>query len=459
MDAPDGQFTEEAIAHPVSHAPFFERCDWLGFAITAAVTLAVYLFTLPPEITLGNEGMMATAGFYAGNGMPPGYPLWCIYAWLFTRLLPLSNVAWRIEVSSAVAAAIASAIAALMVSRSGKTFLERMRGADGSEGREEKPIRTAAGCVAGMAFAFDSAVWQPALKVDMWPLTLALFAIVLCLLLRWHHSPEKRRYLYAATLCYGLLLANSQSLIMAAIGIATMALMANPAWGRDVFASTALLTAFVAALPNSNNLVQTDQLRHTCEWISGLSLLVAIILGVKSRAMFTNWRGIIVCGLLLTLGLMPYFLLPIVGMTTPPANWGYARTAEGFWHMLSRGQYEKPNFTDSFDRLWSQLNVYTIAVGRDFGITYVILALVPFFCFRRLSGLDLRWLLGLVGMFLCLSLFWLMALNPSDDRLSVEMHAIYFTPSHFILALRAGYGLLILGRIATRSKSNASTSA
>src|SRR5713226_5386276 len=33
-------------------APFFQRTDWLSFALTTGLVLAVYLFTLAPEVTL-----------------------------------------------------------------------------------------------------------------------------------------------------------------------------------------------------------------------------------------------------------------------------------------------------------------------------------------------------------------------------------------------------------------------
>ena len=45
-------------------------------------------------------------------------------------------------------------------------------------------------------------------------------------------------------------------------------------------------------------------------------------------------------------GISFYLYMPISGMTNPPMQWGYPRTAEGFWHALTRGQYEQPNPTD-----------------------------------------------------------------------------------------------------------------
>ncbi len=59
-----------------------------------------------------------------------------------------------------------------------------------------------------------------------------------------------------------------------------------------------------------------------------------------------GWLVVIVCGVLWMLGVSFYFYEAISGMTDPPMQWGYPRTVEGFFHALSRGQYEKANPTD-----------------------------------------------------------------------------------------------------------------
>src|ERR1700722_11902971 len=108
---------EEHIAEiPSKSGPFFERTDWQSFWVTTVIMLAVYLFTLSPDIELDFSGIFVTGAMYAGVPHPPGFPLWTIYAHLFT-LLPYSNIAWRVSVSSAVAGAFACGLIALLVSR------------------------------------------------------------------------------------------------------------------------------------------------------------------------------------------------------------------------------------------------------------------------------------------------------------------------------------------------------
>ena len=70
-----------------------------------------------PDVTLEDSGELAVGSMYAGVPHPPGYPMWTIYSWGFTKILPFSNIAWRVAVSSAVAAALSCGLLALMISR------------------------------------------------------------------------------------------------------------------------------------------------------------------------------------------------------------------------------------------------------------------------------------------------------------------------------------------------------
>jgi hypothetical protein len=97
-----------------------DRADWLSFAATSLLSFIGYLLTLAPSITLEWSGILTTSAMYGGVGPPQGYPVWTIYSWLFIKLLPFGNPAWRVAVGSAVAGALACGLVALIVSRSGK---------------------------------------------------------------------------------------------------------------------------------------------------------------------------------------------------------------------------------------------------------------------------------------------------------------------------------------------------
>ena len=79
---------------------------------------------LDRTVTLEDSGELATGSFYAGIPHPPGYPVWTIYTWLWTVLLPIKNIAWRVALAEATGGAIASGLLALLVSRGSSLLIE-----------------------------------------------------------------------------------------------------------------------------------------------------------------------------------------------------------------------------------------------------------------------------------------------------------------------------------------------
>ena len=122
--AAPGQIPPAKPAGPAVVPPLYRKIDWIAFGVTTLLVLLGYLYTLAPDLTLEDSGELAVGSYYAGVPHPPGYPIWTIYTWLFTVLLPISNIAYRVAVSSAVAGAFACGLIALMVSRGCSMMLE-----------------------------------------------------------------------------------------------------------------------------------------------------------------------------------------------------------------------------------------------------------------------------------------------------------------------------------------------
>jgi len=140
-------------------------------------------------------------------------------------------------------------------------------------------------------------------------------------------------------------------------------------------------------------------------------------------------------------------------MTNPPVNWGYPRTVEGFFHVLTRGQYERLRPTKSFSTFAKQLPMYGLSTVRNFGVFYLIAAVIPFCVLHKMRTPERRWMLGLLSLFAGLSLLMLVLLNPPPDWQVLDLIGVRFTPSHFVLALWAGYGLILLGSVFAREKT------
>lgn len=440
-----------ALATPAD-TRFFQRTDWLSFWVTTILVLAVYLRTLSPDVTLGISGIYSVGAMYAGVTAPPGYPIWTIYGWLFTKLLPFSNIAWRVAVSSAVAGALICGFIALLVSRGGGMMLEGIPNFRRLRLPEEKWLRVVCGCVAGMGLGFDGAFWGLAVIADPWPLSLLSLTVCLCLLFRWFYRPEHRRYLHAAFFVYGVTLTCSQALAPAMVALPFIVALADEKLGRDFFCvATAVwvgigVESHLGHLPLLSQPASLDRPLWVLYFVSGTTTTALCAwLIVKTRSLFTEWKTIMLSIALFLLGLSAYFYLPLASMTNPPVNWGYPRTVEGFYHVLSRGQFERIHSTENFDVLLKQLLGFGEAAMHDFGSFYLIAATIPYCFLRRMRTQERRWMLGLLAVFLALSVLMLVLLNPSPDRQSLRLVRAYFTAAHLVLAVWAGYGLIILG--------------
>src|SRR3984957_19345964 len=127
----------------------FRKIDWLAMAIAFGVIWVIYMYTLAPELTLEDSGELCTGSFYAGIPHPPGYPFWAIYSWFWTVILPIGNVAWRVEVGEATAEAIGCGMVALIVSRGSSMLMEGIGELKELTGKWENAICLVSGAVAG----------------------------------------------------------------------------------------------------------------------------------------------------------------------------------------------------------------------------------------------------------------------------------------------------------------------
>jgi hypothetical protein len=442
---------------PFPRQSFFERTDWVSFVLAVSVALCGYLYTLSPEVTLEWSGIHATSAKYGGAGPPPGAPLWTIYAWVFIKVLPISNIAWRLAVSSAVAGALTCGTIALIVSRGSLMLLRRIKRFKRLKPAEELQVRLVCGVVAGLGFGFHGQFWNLALIVRPDALGLLMISIVLCLLTRWAHRTPQTRYLYTAAFIYGLSLAAQISLAALAPTLPLIVLFLKPALGRDILGMIGLGLALAVILFRLEWLPtiiqeagQFSGLWHTYRNLALLYALITIGLVIKDRRLFTYWRAALITLMLSLSGLSVYFYLPIASMTNPPANWAYARTVEGFYHAISRGQFE--HLTPM--SVIGEPGRYLESIWHLFGETvrangwfYLLACIIPWFFLCRMLGRGRGLIIGLGTSFLSHSLLVIIMLNPPLDKGAWSMAILYFLPSHMIIIILAGYGLVLLASV------------
>ncbi len=484
-------------ASPGKQPPLYRSIDWITFVVTFLSVMVAYWYTLAPDLTLEDSGELAVASFYGGIPHPPGYPTWTLYTWLFANLIPFSNIAWRVGLSSAFAGALSAGLVALLVSRGSSMLIESIESIKGVGQKLENAICLVAGFVSGCVLAFSSYIWSQAVIVEVYTPSVLSMVGVMCCLFRWLYTPRQYRWLYLGFFLFGLCFTNHQTLILAAMGIEVLIAAADNRMGRSLFLWNSVVYLGGLAL-RSQKLVMTDTnpMIFTLFNLVGIGSMVAYVyfswltredakeyvrdgllaagvlllsmtpamgkvgiflsllalvgfgkLAWNTRGRGTEWLVVVFCGVAWGLGVGFFLYMPISGMTTPPMQWGYPRIIEGFIHALTRGQYEKVNPADVFSdpgRFVGQMHMLLDNAGEEFSYAFLLIAVVPFFFIRAMKRRERAWIIGLAGIYFCLAVLLMVVLSPSPDRAARMLIRVFFTSSHIPVALLIGYGLSLM---------------
>ncbi|MBA4147861.1 MAG: DUF2723 domain-containing protein [Verrucomicrobia bacterium] len=428
---------------PLKIPALFRKIDWWAFAVSTLLVFIGYLLTIAPDVTLEDSGELAVGSMYAGVPHPPGYPVWTLYTWFFTKILPFSNIAWRVAMASAVAGALACGLIALVVSRGSSMMMESITSLKGIERRWESAICFVSGIVAAMLMGFNGYMWSQSVIVEVYSLSVLSLMGMICCLMRWIYAPQQNRYLYWAFFLFGICLTNHMSLLVAAMGIQLVVAASNKKLGRDMFLGNSIIY-IVLLFVLKESFVGKASMFFLFNLIGVGSVLACGWLIFKTQSILTEWKVVLISALAFLLGCAFYFYMPLASMTNPPMNWGYARTAEGFMHALLRGQYGSISPTNNLMSFFGQLGIYVEGAMEEFHLVYLLIGLVPFFFYRLMQKRERSWLIGLSGLFFCLSVIMLILLNPTPDRQSRDLNKVFFTASHTIVAMGVGYGLSLL---------------
>lgn len=184
----------------------FRRWSWLvrQDLPPALAALAVYLRTLAPSVHGFDSAELATGAFTLGIVHPTGYPLYLLIAKLFT-FVPIRNVAYRVNLLSAVTGALTVWLVIKLARRLGA---ERW-----------------AAWLAGGLLAFSYGFWSMSVVAEVYTLHTALITATLLLLDRTLQALEQDGrgavgWLTGLGFCFGLSLTNHVSAGLLAPAIA-----------------------------------------------------------------------------------------------------------------------------------------------------------------------------------------------------------------------------------------------
>jgi hypothetical protein len=388
------------------------RAQLVCAGIVFLVALLLYSWTLAPTVTPTDSGELIVVARGLGIAHPPGVPLWIILAHL-ASLVPFGNVAQRINFSSALFAALACAMLALVMAELIITasYLaaakRRRRNTQRSKKTEELGVThlmvAAPALGAGLLMAFSRTLWSYATITEVYALNALLILIIFFLMLRW-----RRR------------------IVEDGMHIST-ASNAGPVTRYDAFLYLAALI-FGLALG----------IHHVTVALT-LPAVAVIVFRTQGVRFFTGTR-LVYAALISTGALVAvYAYLPLAASRSPVINWGHPRSLQEIWWHITGRQYQV-YFSVTPEIIGKQFLEFCTMALREFGFPWLPLSLVLAFAgfahaFKR-DRTTFWFLLTIVIADLAFALSYEIA----EDK------DAYYLPTFVSIAIAAGVGICWLIR-------------
>jgi tetratricopeptide (TPR) repeat protein len=375
----------------------------------------VYSCTLAPTVTLTDSGELIVVARGLGIAHPPGVPLWIILAHL-ASLVPLGNVAQRINFSSALFAALACAMLTLVVAEvivTASYLAAAKRRKKGTKKIKElgvtHPMVAVPALGAGLLMAFSRTLWSYGTITEVYALNALLIVIIFFLMLRWRRciiedgmhlstasNPDQVTrhdvFLYAAALIFGLALGVHH--VTVALTLPAVALIVFRTQGVRFFNSKRLLYAALISI----------------------GALVAV-----------------------------YAYLPLAASRSPVINWGHPRSLQEIWWHLTGRQYQV-YFSFKPEIMGEQFAEFCRMALREFGFPWIPLSLVLAFAGLADSFKRDRTIFWFLITIVIADLAYALSYEIAEDK------DAYYLPTFISIAIAAGLGIRWLIRSAV-SKS------
>src|SRR6266516_1698525 len=386
------------------------RVELLCTGTVFLIALLLYSWTLAPTVTLTDSGELIVVARGLGIAHPPGVPLWIILAYL-ASLVPLGNVAQRINFSSALFAALACAMLTLVVAEliiTASYLAAAKRRKRGTKKPEELGVThlmvAAPALGAGLLMAFSRTLWSYATITEVYALNALLILVILFLMLRWRRCIVADRrdagqaitthdgWLYAAALTFGLALGVHH--VTVGLVLPAVAVIVYRTEGLRFFASRRLVYAALISV----------------------GALVAV-----------------------------YAYLPFAASRSPVINWGNPRSVQELWWHITGRQYRVfLSFTPKM--MGAQFFEFCKMASREFGPAWLPLPLV--FAFAGIGSAFKRdrttfWFLVFIVI---ANLAYDLSYQIAEDK------DAYYLPVFISIAIAAGFGIRWLIHLAV-SKS------
>jgi hypothetical protein len=353
------------------------RVDYQIALAVGACALAAYVRTLAPDVLYADSAEFQTLTYTLGTTHSTGYPVYLCLARLL-GFLPLGSLAWRVNLLSAVSAAVTLSAIFLLT-----RYLTWSR------------IGALLGIVAlGLSYAF----WSQAIIAEVYTPALAFLSIIVLLLWRWHHAPlERNRSLLFAALFSGLGL--GVHAFVALIAPAATIFVIWTSWARRVRAAQwrrSLAAAFWGLVVGT-----------------GLFLLTFFLTDINDPP--TSFFRVAL-----------YPSRSIWGLEAADLDSPFER----LWVTVSGLQWQDAMFPEGNDHMWQTFGYYAERLlSYEFSPLMFLCALLGLEVARR----AVPKLAGFLLIALVTALFFILNYEPPDKF-------IFFLPTYALLAIGVGVG-------------------
>jgi tetratricopeptide (TPR) repeat protein len=175
-------------------------------AALGVFTFLVYALGACRTIYVGDSGELVTAVYVLGIPHPSGYPLYVLLGKLWTLLVPLGSIAFRMSLFSAAMGALAVAIAHWTLRRLG--------------------VGAWAAGTAALIIAFAPSFWGEANVQRVYTLNAVFVALATAVMFDWQRTRDDRRIVLAALVC-GLGATNHTFMVIFAAAIGAFVLITD----------------------------------------------------------------------------------------------------------------------------------------------------------------------------------------------------------------------------------------
>lgn len=363
-----------------------------------------YVVNCAPAVMAGDSGELVVAAFHLGIPHPSGYPLYTLFAKIFT-FVPLGNVAFRVNVMSSAAGALAVMFSLMLVteilkanqSAPVKTSWELDRQEDESTGIMPFDFGKMFSSVTAAVFlAASGSFWFHSVVSEVYTLN-AVFAAMIFLTVLRAARQENSTGLPTRPLC---------------------------------------LAAFLAGLGLGNH--------HTLVLLLP-ALIVMIYPLIIKHTFYDNIRRLFLALSFFTLGFSVYMYLPLRAQVEPLINWGNPSNFGNFISVLRRKGYGVGEFARPLEIFIAELKSFDVL--HEIGIFFVLAGIAGAYCIRKREP-RLMW--SIITAILCFSLFIILAAGNYEGYTAVFKP--FYIPAYLFYSLFGGAGLYFLLEMAKTHK-------